>query len=158
MHWCGKFMSNGREPESCLGWVFNFKLGCFNLQQRKCTACTRPYLKLKNQARFCPVSWSCPWLVSFTFSAKSYNCKCCYKVGSGVLHPSSCQIVIYVKKVLQDQAEKRESEIWSLNSNAIAKKSFSHSLFRQVAMGLCDKQAKIKSPFNVFVRWKRFLA
>jgi hypothetical protein len=43
-------------------------------------------------------------------------------VGSDVLHPSSCQIVIYVKKVLQDRAEKRESEIPSLNSNAIAKK------------------------------------
>jgi hypothetical protein len=23
--------ANGREPKSCLGWVFNFKLGCFSL-------------------------------------------------------------------------------------------------------------------------------
>jgi len=41
-----------------VGQVFIFKLGCFTPSQRKCTACTQPFLKLKTQPRFCPVSLS----------------------------------------------------------------------------------------------------
>ncbi len=30
-HWqWGSAKANGREPETCLGRVFNYKLGCFN--------------------------------------------------------------------------------------------------------------------------------
>jgi hypothetical protein len=31
----GSTISNGREPKSCLGRVFNFKLGCFAQQKHK---------------------------------------------------------------------------------------------------------------------------
>ncbi len=54
----GSAITNGREPRSCLGRVFNFKLGCSVSEKCNCTACTRPLLELKIQPRFCPVSWS----------------------------------------------------------------------------------------------------
>ncbi len=31
----GSAISNGREPKSCLGRVFNFKLGCFGEQKHE---------------------------------------------------------------------------------------------------------------------------
>jgi len=31
----GSAISNGREPKSCLGRVFNFKLGCFDEQKHE---------------------------------------------------------------------------------------------------------------------------
>ncbi len=47
----GSTRANRREPKSCLGWVFSFKLGCscyeWNTQARS-------YLKLKTQPRFHP--------------------------------------------------------------------------------------------------------
>ncbi len=54
----GRAISNRREPRSCLGWVFNHKLGSFTWKQHKCTACKRPLLKLKTRPRFRPVVWS----------------------------------------------------------------------------------------------------
>ncbi len=39
-HYPGSAISNGREPKSCLGRVFNFKLRLFDLLQNKCTTHT----------------------------------------------------------------------------------------------------------------------
>ncbi len=33
----GSMISNGREPKSCLGQVFNFKLGCLAQQKNEYT-------------------------------------------------------------------------------------------------------------------------
>ena len=49
-------MSNGREPKSCLGQVFNFKLGCFVMCTIAWSTQAQPSLMLKTQPRFCPVS------------------------------------------------------------------------------------------------------
>jgi hypothetical protein len=54
----GSLITNEREPRSCLGWVFNFKLGSFYWYHQNFAACKWPLLKLKTQPRFCPVSWS----------------------------------------------------------------------------------------------------
>jgi hypothetical protein len=51
-------ISNGREPSSCLGRIFNSKLGSFVSKQRNCTARTQLLLELKIRPRFCPVSCS----------------------------------------------------------------------------------------------------
>ncbi len=56
--WVGSAISKGREPRSCLGWVFNFKLGRFTWKHHKCAACKWPLLKLKPRPRFRPVSRS----------------------------------------------------------------------------------------------------
>jgi hypothetical protein len=47
----GSAKANGREPKSCLGRVFNFKLDSFADTKDACG-----YLKLKTRPRFCPVS------------------------------------------------------------------------------------------------------
>ncbi len=52
-------MSNGREPRSCLGWVFKFKLGRFVPKQFNCLACTQRLLELKTWSRFHLISRSC---------------------------------------------------------------------------------------------------
>jgi len=44
--------SNGRELRSCLGRVFNSKLGHIGI----CMSCIQSLLKLKTRPRFCPVS------------------------------------------------------------------------------------------------------
>jgi len=54
----GSAITNGREPGSCLGRVFNFKLGSFVSKKYNSKARTQPLLKLKTQPRFCPVSSS----------------------------------------------------------------------------------------------------
>ncbi len=56
----GSSKANGRKPKSCLGRVFNFKLGCFIkcVQLMACTNTTEP--------RFCPVSLSLSRHQSFT--------------------------------------------------------------------------------------------
>jgi hypothetical protein len=54
----GSAKAIGREPKSCLGQVFNFKLGCFV----RCTIAwpiqVRPSLQWKTRPRFRPVSLS----------------------------------------------------------------------------------------------------
>ncbi len=52
----GRAISNGREPRSCLGQVFNIKLGSFASKQLNCMAHTKPLLELKTRPRFRPVS------------------------------------------------------------------------------------------------------
>jgi hypothetical protein len=52
----GSAITNGREPRSCLGRVFNCKLGSFADNTKNIAACKWPLLKLKSQLRFCPVS------------------------------------------------------------------------------------------------------
>jgi len=48
--------ANGREPKSCLGHVFNFKIGHFPVMKEVHGANARPYLKLKIWPGFCPAS------------------------------------------------------------------------------------------------------
>ncbi len=54
----GNAKVNGREPWSCLGRVFNFKLGHFASKQHKCIAHMQQLLELKTRPRFFPVNWS----------------------------------------------------------------------------------------------------
>jgi hypothetical protein len=48
--------ANGREPKTCLGQVFNYKLGCFDDLHVLIYVGAHPYLKLKTWLRFSPVS------------------------------------------------------------------------------------------------------
>jgi hypothetical protein len=48
--------SNGREPKSYLGRVFNFKFANFASKQCKCMMCTQPILELKMRPQFCPLN------------------------------------------------------------------------------------------------------
>jgi hypothetical protein len=43
----GNAMSNGREPTSCLDWIFNFKLGGFAPEESKCMVQMLELLELK---------------------------------------------------------------------------------------------------------------
>jgi hypothetical protein len=53
----GRAITNGREPRSCLGRVFNSKLGCFATPGSKCIVLRmQPLLKLKTRPKACPVS------------------------------------------------------------------------------------------------------
>ncbi len=52
----GSAITNGREPRSCLGRVFNSKLGCIAALDSKCMVCMQPLLKLKTRPKACPVS------------------------------------------------------------------------------------------------------
>ncbi len=52
----GSAITNGREPRSCLGRVFNSKLGCIATLGSKCMVCMKPLLKLKTPPKACPVS------------------------------------------------------------------------------------------------------
>ncbi len=52
----GSATSNGREPESCMGRVFNSKLGHIATLCSKCMECMQPLVKLKTWPRVCPVS------------------------------------------------------------------------------------------------------
>jgi hypothetical protein len=54
----GSAKVNRREPKTGLGWVFNFKLGCFDDVRVLIYADARPHLQLKTRARFSPVSLS----------------------------------------------------------------------------------------------------
>ncbi len=46
--------ANGREPKSCAGLVFNFKIDCFNPEHGQNCVDTRPRPELKTLPRFCP--------------------------------------------------------------------------------------------------------
>jgi hypothetical protein len=48
--------ANGRDPISCLGRVFNFKLDCFVMCAIERHIQAHPSLELKTRARFHPVS------------------------------------------------------------------------------------------------------
>jgi len=50
----GSAITNGRKPRSCLGRVFNSKLGY--IVHRATSVCTQPLLKLKTQPKARPVS------------------------------------------------------------------------------------------------------
>ena len=50
--------ASGREPKSCLGKVFNFKLGYFASQQNKGFAHMQPLLELKTRPKFYPANCS----------------------------------------------------------------------------------------------------
>jgi hypothetical protein len=50
--------ANRREPKSCFGRVFNFKLDRFGVVQNVHGMPACAYLKLKTWPRFCPVSLS----------------------------------------------------------------------------------------------------
>ena len=52
----GSAITNGREPRSCLGRVFNSKLGCIDTPGSKCMVCMQPLLKLKTRPKARPVS------------------------------------------------------------------------------------------------------
>ncbi len=52
----GSVITNGREPRSCLGRVFNSKLGPIAILGSKCMVCMQPLLKLKTQPKARPVS------------------------------------------------------------------------------------------------------
>ncbi len=54
----GSAISNGREHKSCLGRVFNSKLGRIATLLGKCIACMQTFLKLKTRNRVCPVTLS----------------------------------------------------------------------------------------------------
>ncbi len=51
-------ITNGKEPRSCLGQVFNCKLGSFTDETKNVAACKWPLWKLQTRPRFCPLSWS----------------------------------------------------------------------------------------------------
>jgi hypothetical protein len=54
----GSMKANGREPKSCLGQVFNLKLGCFVMCTIAWSIQVQPSLQWKTRHRFCPVSLS----------------------------------------------------------------------------------------------------
>ncbi len=54
----GSSKAHGREPKSCLGRVFNIKLGHFAVYALAQHIQVRPSLELKTWPRFCPVSLS----------------------------------------------------------------------------------------------------
>jgi hypothetical protein len=53
----GSAITNGSEPRSCLGRVFNSKLGCIAaILGSKCIVCMQPLMKLKTRPKAHPVS------------------------------------------------------------------------------------------------------
>jgi hypothetical protein len=61
--------ANGKETKSCLGPVFNFKLGCFVMCTIAWPIQARHSLELKTQLRYCPVHLSLsmyPHIFSFS--------------------------------------------------------------------------------------------
>ncbi len=52
----GSAKANRREPKTCLGRVFSYKLGCFNNVHVFIHVDVRPHLWLKTRPRFSPVS------------------------------------------------------------------------------------------------------
>jgi hypothetical protein len=52
----GSVITNGREPRSCLGRVFNSKLGRIATPGSKCMVRMQPLLKLKTRPKARPVS------------------------------------------------------------------------------------------------------
>jgi hypothetical protein len=52
----GSLKDNGREPKTCLGQVFNYKLSCLDDVHVLIYMEARPHLQLKMWPRFIPVS------------------------------------------------------------------------------------------------------
>jgi hypothetical protein len=88
----GSAKANGREPKSCLGWVFNFKLGYFVMHAitRHIQAC--PILELKTQPRFCLVSLSLSMFVSTFVVINETNICFTFKLNIKLFffHPKWC--------------------------------------------------------------------
>ncbi len=47
----GSTISNGREPKSCLGWVFNSKLGHIAIKRNKCMAAHAATSRAENSSQ-----------------------------------------------------------------------------------------------------------
>jgi hypothetical protein len=71
----GSTKANGREPKSCLGQVFNFKLDCFVTYAIERHIQAHPSLELNTLPWFRPVSWS---LSMSEHSSNPYNAECRY--------------------------------------------------------------------------------
>jgi hypothetical protein len=52
----GSSEANGRDTKTCLGQVFNYKLGCFDDVHILIYVDSRPHLWLKTRPRFSPVN------------------------------------------------------------------------------------------------------
>jgi hypothetical protein len=67
----GSVKANGREPKSCLGQVFIFKLGCLDMCTIALPIQVQPNLEWRTQPKFCPVSLSLsmqkPWVPEHSF-------------------------------------------------------------------------------------------
>jgi hypothetical protein len=50
--------ANGREPKSCMGGVFHFKLGCLDMCTIAWPVQVQTSLEWKTRPKFCPVSLS----------------------------------------------------------------------------------------------------
>ncbi len=62
-NWAGSAISNGREPRSCLGWVFNIKLGSLVSKQLNCMAHTHSHFwSWKLGLGFVLLADVCPWI------------------------------------------------------------------------------------------------
>jgi hypothetical protein len=73
----GSAITNGREPRSCLGRVFNSKLGCIAILGSKWMVSMQPLLKLKTRPRARPasLSLSVPSPISFCAPMTVYQCQ-----------------------------------------------------------------------------------
>jgi hypothetical protein len=95
--WEKSILVKGREPRSCFGWVFNFKLGHIALLHHKCTAHIQPLLELKTRPRFCPVSLSLPipclWVVQANQPTSLLNNQRTAINGSFTLAMFVCKII-----------------------------------------------------------------
>jgi hypothetical protein len=69
----------GDNPKSCLGRVFNFKLGCFAQQQHESTRYPQPLLELNTRSRLGQLGWSLYMsnsrLINTPTHPKKYVCK-----------------------------------------------------------------------------------
>jgi hypothetical protein len=90
-------ITNGREPKSCLGRVFNSKLGCIATPGSKYMVCMQPLLKLKTRPKARPVSKSLSMIdamVEFSFMHVIYSC--CKEVFRGHCKHTFMQWPAYV--------------------------------------------------------------
>ncbi len=54
--------ATGREPKSCLGQIFNFKIGSIVISVNTWHGQASPHLDLKTRPRLSPISFCTPWL------------------------------------------------------------------------------------------------
>ncbi len=69
----GSAISNGREPRSCLGRVFNIKLGSFVSKQLNCMARTHTATSWKLGLGFVLLAEVCPWYLRYSREAKDFG-------------------------------------------------------------------------------------
>jgi hypothetical protein len=89
----GSAITNGREPRSCLGRVFNSKLGCIATPGSKCMECMQPLLKLKTRPKAHPASLSLSMVDTFF---RRDSCQFILSVGRESLERfySDCPVVM----------------------------------------------------------------